>query len=356
MKYPKKIFKIGPLQNNVLVNTDENSRFLEPRINALKSYPYGSPAFYSTLEDIFTEFVDIYEFDKGTAVLPEPFGSFRSEEHKKEWMENHLLAIEFDYHLGCILYNYHEWLVDEGHLPDIVLGRMVTDYPNVYQRVLYDYISVLKNMPPKYPFDLVFHPLTDDAGAAREKAISDLQREQLYQNNKPYFASFALPSLIERFMISFMQQGLVIKLMMQLSEKCKNGEIELSEDDKQFINLILSQSQYMDGSREDAMRHCRDLFDRAGLIPDDAEQIILGTFRNNPITLGQFLNNPFAKKHIKKSYYDVLDILFSTKKVNLRNSIMHGASITFDPYALCFSAVMLQIFWAVIDCKAFEKI
>ena len=148
MKYPNKIFKIGPLQNNILVNTDENSRFLESRINALKSYPAGTDDFYKTLEDIFTEFVDIYEFDKNTAVLPEPFGSFRSEEHKKEWMENHLLAIEFDYHLGCILYNYHEWLVDEGHLPDIVLGRMVTDYPNVYQRVLYDYISMLKNMSP----------------------------------------------------------------------------------------------------------------------------------------------------------------------------------------------------------------
>lgn len=120
-KYPKKIFKIGALQNNILTNADENARFLEPRINALKSCQYGSPAFYSTLEDIFTEFVDVYEFDKTTAALPEPFGSFRSEDHKKEWMENHLLAIEFDYHLGCILYNYHEWLDSEGHLPDIIL-------------------------------------------------------------------------------------------------------------------------------------------------------------------------------------------------------------------------------------------
>ena len=55
-------------------------------------------------------------------------------------MENHLLAIDFDYHLGCILYNYHEWLVDNGHLPDILLSRMITDYPSVYTRALYDYL------------------------------------------------------------------------------------------------------------------------------------------------------------------------------------------------------------------------
>lgn len=351
----KKIFAVDSMQNSILTNAEENSRFLSNRIDKLKSQQYGSESFYIILEDIFTEFVDVYEFDKKTAVLPEPIGTFKSPDEKTEWMENHLLAIEFDVHLGRILYNYHEWLVDNGHFPDIVLSRMVTDYPSVYQRILYDYISVLKGMPAQYPFKLKFNPYTEEAESERESIIGSLQRKQLYGANKPYFASFALPSLIERFMINFMQQDLVDKLMADIHTKHQNGEITLSNDDEQFVNMFLNKPKYMDGNREDAMKRCRDLFDSAGLIPDKCtEQIVLGVQGRNPITLGQFLRNSYAIRHIRKPYYNVLDILFSTKKVNLRNSIMHGASITFDPYAMCFSAVMLQIFWAVIDRRIFQ--
>ena len=237
-------------------------------------------------------------------------GTFKSPDDKKEWMENHLLAIDFDYHLGCILYNYHEWLVDNGHLPDIILGRMVTDYPSVYNRALYDYVSVLKNLPPKYPFILSFHPLEEGAEKAREEMMASLQREQLYGSIKPYFASFTLPSLIERFMISFMQQDLVDKLMVDVHAKDQNGEIALSVDDKQFVNMFLNKPEYMDGSREDAMKRCRDIFDTTGLISDkDMEQIVLGIQGKSPITLGQFLKNPYAMAHIKKPYYDILEIL-----------------------------------------------
>lgn len=349
-QFPKKVFSIGPMHNSILSNTEENRQFLSKRIEKLKANPYGTPAFYQELEKIFTEFVDVYEFDKQTAVLPEPIGSFNSPDDKKEWMENHLLAIDFDYHLGCILYNYHEWLVDNGHLPDILLSRMITDYPSVYTRALYDYVSVLKNWPAQYPFDLKFHSLEEGAEKTREEAMASLQREQLYGSIKPYFASFTLPSLIERFMISFMQQDLVDKLMIDVHSKEQKGDLALSEDDKRFVNMFLNKPEYMDGSREEAMKRCRDIFDAAGLISDkDMEQIVLGIQGKSPITLGQFLKNPYAIAHIKKPYYDVLEILFSTKKVNLRNSIMHGASITFDPYAMCFASVMLQLFWAVID-------
>ena len=353
--YPKKKFVIGPMQNIVLENSDENLKFLEKRIARLESHSFGSPAFYTTLEEIFTEFGNVYEYDKATAVMPEPIGTFKSEEHKQKWKENHLLSLEFDLHLGCIIYNYHEWLMDNGHLPDIILGRMVTDYPSLYQKALYDYFSVLKRMPAQYPFKLEFKPFTEEALHEREKLRASLQREQMYGNDKPYFASFALPSLIERFLISFMQQDLVDKLMHDISTKRQNGEIVLTADDNQFVTMFIEKPQYMDGTREDAMRRCRDIFANAGLIPDaSAEQIVLGIQGKSPITLGQFLQNSYAKAHIKKPYYDVLDILFSTKKVNLRNSIMHGASITFDPYSMCFSAVMLQIFWAVIDRSIFQ--
>ena len=354
-KYPKKKFRIGRMQNIILENYGENIDFLSTRIDNLKLYQYGTSEFYAILEEIFKEFVDIYEFDKETAVLPEPLGIFKSEEHRKDWIENNLLAIEFDYHLGCILYNYHEWLVDNENIPDVILGRMVTDYPSVYERVLYDYVSVLKNMPPQYPFSIAFRPNSGEGTDERGKIIESLQREQLYGNVKPYFASFALPSLIEHFLLGFMQQDLVNNLMVELYAKHRSGVVNLTEDNQKFVNIFLNKANYMDGSKEYAMRKCRDLFVGAGLMSDkSAEQIVLGVQGKSPVTLGQFLKNPYAISHIRKPYYDVLDILFSTKKVNLRNSIMHGSSITFDPYAMAFSAVMLQIFWVVMKRRIFQ--
>lgn len=355
-QFPQKIFIMGQMGNSMLSNIEENSRFLGTRIEKLESCRYGSTMFYLYLEDIFTEFVRVFEFDKQTAVLPEPFGTFKSEEEKKKWEENHLLAIEFDYHIGSILYNYHEWMIDHRQLPDIVLGRMITDYPSVYSKVIYDYISVLKGMPPRYPFDIRIKFNNEEAQEKRNHILESMQREQIYGDNKAYFASFALPSLIERFMISFMQQDLVLDLLMQIHTKIINGELVLASDDKQFVDTLLNGPKYMNGSREDAMRKCRDIFSAANLIPDkDTEEIILGVHGRSPLTLGQFLRNQYAMTHIKKPYYDVLDILFSTKKVNLRNSIMHGVSINFDPFAMCFTAVMLQLFWAIIDREVFVK-
>ena len=355
INYPIKVFKIGKMQNCVLDNIDENTAFVFKRFEELKSQPCGSPDFYKILEDIFTEFIDVYEHDKITAQMPEPFGSFNTLEEKQLWKENHLLAHDVDLYLGFILYNYHEWLFDRGELPDIILSRMVVDYPNIYNKALYDYVSVLKRIPEPYSFKINFKNCSETNKQLREQLASSLQREQLYSNNKAFLASFALPMLIERTLMDFMQRNLVQELMNDLYGKYKDGAINLSESDLIFVNTFLQGNRYMEGKREDAMKRCYDLFKTADVIVDkDSEQIILGTRGNSPLTLGQFLKNEYVKKRIKKPYYDVLDALFSIKKINLRNSIMHGSNIQFDPYALCFSAVELQIFWAIIDRRIFQ--
>ena len=173
--YPKKVFKIGPLQNCVLDNIEENTAFASLRLTKLKSQQIGSSGFYAVLKDLFTEFIDIYEYDKITAIMPEPFGLFNSPEEKQLWKDNRLLALEFDLHLGFILYNYHEWLFDNGQIPDIVLSRMIIDYPSVYQKVLYDYVSVLKRFPSHYPFKIGFQSNNENARVIRSKLVSSLQ-------------------------------------------------------------------------------------------------------------------------------------------------------------------------------------
>ena len=56
---------------------------------------------------------------------------------------------------GDLLKSKKDELVNNG-FPDIILGRLVTDYPNLYERLVCDYISVLKSAPPRYPFRLEF--------------------------------------------------------------------------------------------------------------------------------------------------------------------------------------------------------
>ena len=81
-QFPKKVFSIGPMHNSILTNAEENTQFISTRIEKLKANPYGTPAFYKELDAVFAEFVDVYEFDKQTAVMPEPIGSVYSQPEK----------------------------------------------------------------------------------------------------------------------------------------------------------------------------------------------------------------------------------------------------------------------------------
>ena len=353
MIFPKKEFVMEPMGNLVLKDIEIHRAFSDERIKRLVSANHDIEKLHMELETIFSEFVDVYNYDKQTAVMPEPFGSFKDASQKQEWIENHLLALDFEYYMGIILYNYHDWLVDNG-FPDIILGRLVTDYPNLYKRVVYDYISVLKSAPPRYPFRLEFTEKKEGARDEREKIKGSIQREMGYGYNKPYLAAYALPSLIEHFMIGFMQQDLLDKLIKDLMNLNQNGKITLDVLDMNFLKSIRNKTSMKDGSKDDALERCKQIFVNAGMNLDAGKtEVLLGKQGKTPMTFGAFLRNSYAQSHIKKPYYDVLEMLFSTKKVNLRNSIMHGASIMFDPYAMCFSAVLLQIFWGVIDKSIF---
>ena len=353
MNYPIKEFVLGPGGNLILENQDIHSAFVGKRIEKLKDANSNIPIFYKELEAIFTEFVDVYAFDVQTATHPEPFGSFRDANEKQEWIERHLLALDFEYHLGVILYNFHDWLADVG-FPDVILGRLVMDYPNLYEKAVYDYVSVLKGLKPQYPFQLHFRGRFEGAEEERDKIKSAMQREMVYGTNKPYLAAYALPSLIEHFLIGFMQQDLLDTKIREVFVKNQNGGYVIDASDMSFLKALLNKQQIMDGSKDDAMERAYKIIENAGVtIETGAKEIILGKSGKSPIMLGGFLKNPYAQAHIKKPYYDVFDMLFNRKKVNLRNSIMHGADVLTDPFAICFSAVMLQLFWAVIDREVY---
>ena len=335
----------------ILSNQKETWALIEDRVAKLKSVHGDKEKTDTYIENLFEEFQAIIDYDKETAILPEPFGEFESEDEKAKWIENRLIAQDLDIHIGAILYNYHEWLAEVG-LPDIILGRFVVDYPALYERVLYDYIGVLKGVNPDYGFQLVI--LGDNS--MREEVVEDMQRELFYKSRKAYTATIILPSLIEHFLIGFTQQGVVKSKTKELFRLIDQGVIKLTVDDMKFMKQFLRESRYMEGSRDTSMKRCFDILKNHSLINEEEgySPIIRGRSSKGNLTLGTFIRNEYVKQNMKPVYHKTMDMLFSVEKLNLRNAIMHGASSTFDPYAMCVTAIMLQLFWQIMGRSVME--
>lgn len=351
-KFIKKEFCLHKNGQIILKNRNDILALIENRVKSLTSL-YGNKVETSAyVENLFAEFVEIYEYDKKTAMLPEPFGYFENEIKKSAWVEKNLLAQDLDLHLGSILYNYHEWLAEHG-LPDIILGRFVVDYPVLYERALYDYISVLKGITPQYGFQICHSGTNDDERIQMKKSI---QREPFYTSQKAYTASFILPILIEHFLISFTQQDIVEYKVRELFQQVDRGKVCLSMEEMNFMKPFIRKSQYMNGNRFDSMKKCYEIFARYSLINEKEgyAALIRGCTSKGRVTLGAFLKNGYVKKYMKPAYYSVMEMLFSTDKLDIRNSIMHGIDLTFDPFAMCNTAVMLQLFWQIMDRNVIE--
>lgn len=61
-------------------------------------------------------------------------------------------------------------------------------------------------------------------------------------------------------------------------------------------------------------------------------------------TLGAILYSDYAKSQIKEEYIYVLDSLFSDKKINLRNSIIHGNNTTYNYLNVGITLLCLKYF------------
>ena len=101
---------------------------------------------------IFSEFKDIYEYDLDNAVYPEPFGTFRSQEEKEQFIRLKLMYEDFKLYIGNIFLPYHEELIRNDQIPLIDEYSLVIDYNELYDTALAEYIRVLQGIP--HPVDL----------------------------------------------------------------------------------------------------------------------------------------------------------------------------------------------------------
>lgn len=321
--------------------------------------------------NILREFEQIYEYDKLYSKIPEPFGIFNSEEEKKAFSERHLLINDFHFYLGNIFLSYHEDLLDIKHCFPAIRGlENIIDYESLYNHVIENYARALKNKPA--PTFFLFPknqnvPKNIKIVVQGDRVVS---QEYPYQNSlnnvrkvpHAYSATFILPALIESSLLSNVDRNIQYLFYKSIQELKMKGEPISMEEERicvsfreaiQFKNIVIEK-----WSKEQACELMWNIGCERGIFNKnqvELKAILLNkTNKNKPVTLGWLLRSQYIKELIHPEYLTLMINLFDAKKINIRNSIMHGHSADFDYLSLGFVAVMLQLFWDITYGDAFK--
>ncbi len=312
---------------------------------------------------IFSEFTEIYEYDCANAVRPEPFGSFESPEEKQDFIRLKQLVQDFYLYIGNIFCSYHEELAKRKQIPLIDFRPMVIDYNELYQRAVNEYFGTLLGV--EYP--LRVFPVKNSDKAAIEYINGQTVKYVEYrgvvmpvpspvQGRRPEpsphapGATFILPALIEHSLLMYLQNRLLFAGLDGMRAKVQNGE-RLSAEEKPLFEMFTMGRQagaaIFSGSKEQAMMKLYQMFVRHGVINDsnDLKKVLTG----KGMTIGAIFHSDYAKSVIRPEYYSLLEYLFDTKKMNIRNCIMHGNSVTYDYLAIGIASVMLQLLWDIAN-------
>ncbi len=66
------------------------------------------------------------------------------------------------------------------------------------------------------------------------------------------------------------------------------------------------------------------------------------------------LNSKYAKSVIKPEYFKMLEYLFSSKNINLRNNIMHINRADYDYFAIQYTSLLFQLLWDICKVDIFR--
>lgn len=354
--YTKKEFIMNHTGQVGLKNIDVFLKDAEEKIAILRECASDTAELTKAVEQIFLDFLAMYQFDCDTAILPEPFGHFESDEIKAAFLRRRLLAEDFNIHLGTVFCNYHDKLIQAGQVPDIILSKFVVDYPKLYEKALYDYFGSLLNLEPHYPFQLF---VRTDSREDRNRIISSMQNPSPPNTPKAFVANYIFPSLIEAYLKEFFQYMLIDKKALVLASEYKQGNVILTKEEMDVIKQFWRKKRKMNGTKEDMVKTCYLVFEKYGLIEDtkNMKPLITGMAqleKHQPLMLNGLLSNQYVEQHLLPGHLGIMRLLFSGDKLNIRNNVMHGVNVTYDPFAICYSAVMLQIFWSIIGRNIFN--
>lgn len=330
----QKQYKMIQNGNVILINPENAQLYIKEKINKLlenKDYTQNS----SIKQQILKEFLEIYKYDCENTILPEPFGIFTNQEEKERFIKNKLLIEDVNLYLGNIFANYHEIMYKQNYpLPMFDIPKLVIDYNSIYHRALNEYIGTYLGI--EYPDILNFKDKSNYLHA--------------------YGTAYMLPPLIEQCLSINLKVKMFNQAVKDINKLREEKDLELNQKEKQLLEIFtIPGHKTLNEDEKKVMKIMYDMFIRLNIIKEDSvnEMILVGEAKQKRDkkkiirTIGTLISSKYAKEVVKPEYLQILDILFGTDKLNIRNNIMHDNNTTFDYSNINMTAIMMQILWDI---------
>lgn len=327
--------------------------------------------------EILDEFYKILKYDAKNTICPEPLGHFETKEEKDELIKKKIKINDLVYYLGNICINYHKKLIVKEYRErvPIITNEATIKFNEIYIRALNEYFETLKGNeykgifenPPKKQQNLQIIRMIEYRGVVFPMAEPLTNNKiECIRDEHAYGTAFILPTLIERFLIIQLDSKILKNLMKELKDKIEKENIKLTDEEKQYYNIITEKGDKTIFASEKFIRaNIYKMFIKYRIINEEDEDIkllILHEYINkkdgkkikNKLTLGSVIFSPYANSLIKKQYTKLFNLIFDPNELNMRNNIAHINNESSDYLCLGDTAVLMQLLWDIITEDIFE--
>jgi len=373
--YQKEYVMLNNMQLH-LSNPEPMLKYIDEKVEKLIKAKSKNEEINIKLE-ILDEFYKILKYDAKNTICPEPLGYFETKEEKDELIKKKIKINDFVYYLGNICINYHKKLIAKeyrGRVP-IITNEATIKFNEIYIRALNEYFETLKGNeykgifenPPKKQQNLQIIRMIEYSGVVFPMAEPLTNNKiECIRDEHAYGTAFILPTLIERFLIIQLDSKILKNLMKELKDKIEKENIKLTDEEKQYYNIITEKGDKTIFASEKFIRtNIYKMFIKYHIINEEDEDIkllILHEYINkkdgkkikNKLTLGSVIVSPYANSLIKKQYTKLLNLIFDPNELNMRNNIAHINNESSDYLCLGDTAVLMQLLWDIITEDIFE--
>ena len=373
--YQKEYVMLNNMQLH-LSNPEPMLKYIDEKVEKLIKAKSKNEEINTKLE-ILDEFYKILKYDSKNTICPEPLGHFETKEEKDELIKKKIKINDLVYYLGNICINYHKKLISKeyrGRVP-IITNEATIKFNEIYIRALNEYFETLKGNeykgifenPPKKQQNLQIIRRIEYRGVVFPMAEPLTNNKiECIRDEHAYGTAFILPTLIERFLIIQLDSKILKNLMKELKDKIEKENIKLTDEEKQYYNIITEKGDKTIFASEKFIRaNIYKMFIKYRIINEEDEDIkllILHEYINkkdnkkikNKLTLGSVIVSPYANSLIKKQYTKLFNLIFDPNELNMRNNIAHINNESSDYLCLGDTAVLMQLLWDIITEDIFE--
>lgn len=373
--YQKEYVMLNNMQLH-LSNPEPMLKYIDEKVEKLIKAKSKNEEINIKLE-ILDEFYKILKYDAKNTICPEPLGHFETKEEKDELIKKKIKINDLVYYLGNICINYHKKLIVKEYRErvPVITNEATIKFNEIYIRALNEYFETLKGNeykgifenPPKKQQNLQIIRMIEYRGVVFPMAEPLTNNKiECIRDEHAYGTAFILPTLIERFLIIQLDSKILKNLMKELKDKIEKENIKLTDEEKQYYNIITEKGDKTIFASEKFIRaNIYKMFIKYRIINEEDEDIkllILHEYINkkdgkkikNKLTLGSVIFSPYANSLIKKQYTKLFNLIFDPNELNMRNNIAHINNESSDYLCLGDTAVLMQLLWDIITEDIFE--